>query len=460
MARILISYFSSSGEVMYDSLCESLLQNGNKVFRLNICNPGIGITDWAGESFSKDSRLEKMILNFKPEIILDFSNTLPPELVENISDCQTFLLDGDVPEFYFFNRKYLRSNPHNFKYLGFTSSSMKLYNNFFCKEVVTPDQFLYFPAATSVVSENLEKTTKISFIGSNFYPEFKSFVSSNSFQNIEAYKAIKMDFFAKNPFISNEEFEYMRRLYVGQDRIKFLSVLSDLGLEIYGPNTWKQSFYIDLNFLNCYKGSNILTLKDNQDLYNKSILSVNISHPQAVDAFSWRVMDIMASSSCLLTEDKKDWHFLFDDYISKEVREAIIYEDQEELRSKAKLLLSDAKLRKMCVESLNFAIQQNGRWRHRLLSLQDFSRIKLIGNNSPEIVTINKNNFYQMFPNEIKSNPTFVVPENRNSKKRIKLMGALAILSFSFIPFFGSIIPPRVRESLYKKIKKNLEGSL
>ena len=63
-------------------------------------------------------------------------------------------------------------------------------------------------------------------------------------------------------------------------------------------------------------------------------------------------MDIMASNSCLLMEDKPDWRDLFEKYLSKETLEAVIYKDRFDMREKAiitkqigdiKLALSNSK---------------------------------------------------------------------------------------------------------------------
>ena len=99
-------------------------------------------------------------------------------------------------------------------------------------------------------------------------------------------------------------------------------------------------------------------------------------------------MDIMASNSCLLMEDKPDWRDLFEKYLSKETLEAVIYKDRFDMREKAIKLLNDEELRLRCVADLNNAIEQNGRWENRFKELEKFTNIKLLNmdNKNNEVI--------------------------------------------------------------------------
>ena len=81
-------------------------------------------------------------------------------------------------------------------------------------------------------------------------------------------------------------------------------------------------------------------------------------------------------------EKKQDWEELFGKYISKNVKDVIIYDDRVDMYIKAKRLLEDEQLRKQCVSELNNAIEKKGRWKQRFEMLEKFLSVKLIGLNN------------------------------------------------------------------------------
>ena len=217
--------------------------------------------------------------------------------------------------------------------------------------------------------------------------------------------------------------------------MKHLQLLSDLGLKIYGVKWWKKIAFYDFELASCFDPTPIATIEENQWLYNTSKISVNISHPLAKTSFSWRVMDIMASNACLLTEDKPDWRDLFEKYLSKETLDAVIYKDRFDMREKAIKLLSDEKLRKNCVKELNHAIEENGRWIHRFSKLEEFLGTKLIGlkNKNPEYIYIQRE---EKKIKEEKSDVPSTIQEDpalKRIEKQLSLMNKLN-LKLSVVP--------------------------
>lgn len=388
MANVLISYYSDYGEAMYDAITEVLLKNGNNVFRLNINNPAVSITRWGGDSIINTSILLEQIKDFNPHIILNFNNSLPQNCYEILDkECRICILDADNPET-FWNQNFYKTKKNRYLYLGFQSYSKKMYESSIDCQLEEGKNYLYFPPATVVKNQKLPQNKNISFIGSNLYPY--SIPKELSFYNINGlnlYHLFKNNFFVTLdeartacPKVQNVEwlYEKVRFFTVGQERLKYLQTLVDLGLNIFGNRHWEQIAYYDFELANCHNEMPILTNSDNQWVYNTSKISINISHPQARSSFSWRVMDIMASNSCLLTEDKPDWRDLFEKYLSKETLDTVIYTDRFDMREKAKKLLSDNKLRQRCITDLNRAIEKNGRWEFRLKKLQDFLGISLL----------------------------------------------------------------------------------
>lgn len=393
MAKFLICYYSDYGETMYDTLFGILRDHGNDVFRFNINCSAIAINYWGGKTKVIDDRCIDEIKVFNPDVVLNFNNSLPIEVYEVLQGCaKVCIIDADNPDT-FWNKDYLLDHKDELFYLGLQSYSKQMYESYLGSEL--KDNYLYFPPGTAVKNQKIEQDKNISFIGSNFYPlDIPPGEDFYSQMGLDLYDALKQNYYltideAKSicPHCSNVPWllEKVRAYYVGQDRLKHMQLLVDLGFTFYGVRWWNHIAYYDFELAKCFDPTPKITLSDNQEVYNSSKISVNISHPQAKSSFSWRVMDIMASNSCLLMEDKKDWRNLFEQYLSKETVNAIIYSDMYDMRNKAINLLNDDDLRKRCVADLNNAIDQNGRWHHRLINLEKFlnTPIVYLENNSP-----------------------------------------------------------------------------
>ena len=221
---------------------------------------------------------------------------------------------------YFSKKELLLNNSKkNLYYLFYQSDSKRLY-----KKVLNIDidkNYLYFPPASGFSKDNnITPKINISFIGSNFYSSYRNIPIVFNKECFSILNKLEKNYYFRNTDKKNL-IEDLKHLITGQQRIKYLSTISDLGLKIYSNSNWKSDVsLIDIKVADCYQDGLIQTKRQNEDLYNNSKISVNLSHPQATTSFSWRVPDIMASNSCLVMEDKKDWHKLFGKYISSDVK--------------------------------------------------------------------------------------------------------------------------------------------
>lgn len=457
MSKFLMTYFSDYGETMYDAIADFLLKNGNSVIRFNINCPAVSMDKWGGFSKLADKSVFNEILNFGPDVILNFNNSCPYNLVEALDRCEICILDADNPET-FFNQEYLIKNKNRFKFLGFQSYSKKMYEKFLSEEL-DESKYLYFPPATVVKAEEFPKQMNISFIGSNFYPLrvpieenfyskdalwlYDQFVNDYYFSRKEAAKTLTN----YTPEELEKLFVDVRAYYVGQERLKYMQAVQDLGFKFYGVRWWNKIAYYDFELAKSFDPTPKTTLTENQWVYNSSKISINISHPQAKSSFSWRVMDIMASSACLLMEKKTDWLDLFGKYLDDITLDSIIYTDRYDLRSKAKRLLNNEELRKHCVDQLHIAIESNGRWKHRFLELERFLGLKILSNKSEQATYqfINKNTvqpkvFESILCNSGGKQESKIVWYARLIRQRFLLLGALQFLFLSKIPFVGKRI--------------------
>ena len=455
MARVVVSYFSDYGEAMYDAISDVLLKNGNDVFRFNINNSKVSITSWGGESEVNDKKILKQIKDFKPTLILSFNNCLPKNCYNILPrKCKICVLDADAPSECFWNKDMLFQHLSKFLFLGLQSYSKTMYENYL-GITLTNETYIYFPPATIIKKENLAIDKNISFIGSNFYP--LQIPTEEYFYTADALKIFdkfKKDYFhpfkdaSKNFYCTHSIYDKIRHFYAGQDRLKYMQQLTDLGFVFYGVRNWNRIACYDFELAQCFDAKTICSIEENQWVHNTSKVSVNFSHPLAKSSFSWRVMDIMASNSCLLMEDKPDWRDLFAKYLSKDVLDVIIYKDRFDMRQKAIKLLSDENLRQRCVKELNNAIEQNGRWNIRFKSLEKFLGIKLLNLNNEKVNFI----FVQREESIQKSKHKFL--SRLKLKNRFKIFVYSLLLALYQIPILDIGIRHKQRDKILEKISK------
>lgn len=414
MAKVLISYFSTYGDHSYLSIRDELIKNGNDVYLINWNNYIKTTKEWGNTKIKKEyHHLILEIIKFSPDLVLNFCFCLPVNILEKLS-CPIVIIDADNPQS-FWNKEYFKifSKKNNCYFWGLESSSLNKLEKFLGTRI-DKSKYMYAPMATSMQREIINYKRNICFLGSAWL-RFAEIPSDEKYHFIEfCYKNYLSDFMfdyeklleqyntvhniknKKNKFSKSKNFiQFLYWHFAGQERLQSLSVLSDLGLEVYG-NTWKRlAAPYNMEVAICGHDGLISEYEQIKELYNSSKISVNFSNPQAPTGVSWRVFDIMASNSCLLVEDKPDWREYFEQYLKKETIDAVIYKDRYDMRNKAINLLNDEELRLRCVADLNNAIEKNGRWIHRFQILEKLLNIKIISNNNSkgqEIINIIRTN--------------------------------------------------------------------
>lgn len=452
MARVLISYKARYSDCLYQDIEKVLLKEGNDVLLIN----------WADRSdtnliISVDSSKEHLterIIEFAPDLVFNFNNSCPYATI-NMLNCPILVFEADMPylETYVSGQNLIRKlleNEHIY-YIGTDSASKEVLDKYL-GYTFDENRFLHLPLATEANRVERPLLRNIFFCGANWYEEFFDIIKSDELYSDfkKLYEIHKKEHgwqtliqkSEKNTiFISGLFFHF-----AGQERLRYLNQLTDLGLEVYGRYWESAGYAYDMELAELCKNQPI-TDATIQEYYNSSKISVNFSHPQAINSFSFRVMDIMASSSCVLTEDKKDWHMLFDNYVSKEVQDAIIYKDRFDMRDKAIRLLNDEPFRQRCVAECNNAIEQNGRWKSRLYELQEFINIQLIGVGEPIPQGIE-----YLYDEANRPDPNAIL--HKPKKIKFKNFTNGLVLMLLSLPLFDKIFSEKAKHKLLKSILK------
>jgi hypothetical protein len=363
MSNILLTYaVSSLGGVLRDvcfheGLIKSLCACGNNVMR--IFTNDLTEKCWDGTNkfprFIDKNKALKDIDDFAPDIIIAFNFSCIEGLDRRYA-CPIIVMEADS-SLYYNDKYYLTENQDRFiftntgeKTLEDTQKRLKLSPSARCGII---------PFATAVESDdNIKIDKNISFIGSYFY---------NIWPPIRLHKMNREDFLNS---ITDKEMLWAKTV---EERILTLNSISDLDLYVYGQNMWRETACHFLMLGGSYVNKTVYSLAHNQDIYNTSRICLNINHKQAIDGFAWRVMDIMASNGCLLTNPNAGIAAFTKGYV-----DIPTYHSPAEARDLAEKLLKDEAWRRDIVQASQACIADKGRWPDRLRALEALTGVRLV----------------------------------------------------------------------------------
>lgn len=388
MAKILVTFFNCVNDpdnlnampLFYETFIRELDAAGNDVAVLSHGMFGLDF-----EEINEETK--KIIVDFAPDICFMFNNSFY-DLSEIVS-CPIVIYEVDSPRF-FSNKECIKRNPNRYLFFIFQQDSRKT-----LKEIYGVDDknIFYTPFYTEVYADGaVEQKTNISFIGSKFMvgstKPFVDFITGNpSPDEWEMYRNCIAEI-SRNPQVTPTDLVYKyqitselvaRNLNIpeilmvlsGEKRIHVLGAVAKLGLDLYGTENWASEYYGDIALNFCYKNKKIYSLEHNQEIYNTSKIGINVSHLQATSGFPWRVMDIMASNACLVTDYHSDFGVLFPEVVD------IIptYSNPYEAYEICKRLLKDETHRKDIVAGCNAVINERYRFKDLLPKMEEYSGV-------------------------------------------------------------------------------------
>lgn len=384
MAKILLMHYSGvfktgryRSTVFYDGLIRALERNGNHVLHI-ITNDYLQFP-WNGDNKLiwgvNKKKLLKRIKKFEPDLVLSLNNSAPEGLEDEL-DCPFAVWDADSVNF-FSGKENIVNKSSRYTFLGFSEEGCQSYVDFFGAD--KKNVHLLRTATDLNADRGVRKEYNISFIGSNFKtpPFFQSEISKNRKVIKEVIGKVKDNSlyfedlskeFPQMDFAQSDLFGTLS----GNNRVKILDFVSDLGLELFGSANWNQVSDYSLYLAACYNSRLVFSADHNEEIYNKSKVCLNISHMQAVSNFPWRVMDILATDGCLVSDKKGD--------ISKFIRgvDVPMFESFQEAREVCEKILKNENLRSDIVCSANEFVEKNGRFEHRFKDLEQIFSLRIL----------------------------------------------------------------------------------
>ena len=433
MAKVFLAFFNGligvqnkyALPVFYEAFINGLIQNGNEVFACMHNHFG-------GLNSSIPVKLLSAIKEFNPDLIILFNNHFYD--ISKDFECPIIIYEVDSP-LYYGNTATIKNSPERYKFFVASSSSIDILINSFN---ISSKNILHIPFFTSIKAENIEKTHNICFIGTKFKKIYK--YCYNKFMELYPTDEERHEFLdlintlQNNVFIKPEvllastksekilkTFNLNEIIFLLSDyrRIKILSSVADLGLDIWGTPNWGTDYYNEPWLVLNFHNDKVYSIKHNQDIYNSSKIGINIGHLQAKDGFPWRVFDIMASNACLVSE----YHGDFAKYIPN--IKLPFYANAWEAREQCKKILNNENYRLDIVAQCQDIINKKYRFDNILILMQDFLNTKLCNKKMKNIletgISIEGENASAYLTN---LNEWFEIPkaikENKNKKMNIK----------------------------------------
>lgn len=332
-----------------------------------------------------------IIKQFNPDICILFCNKFWD--LSSIVDCPIIIYGVDSPWEYA-GKENLRKNIDRYKFVISNSNSIDLLSDIYGVKSQNCFKIPYFTEVQADISVNQD--VNISFLGTNWlwkgYDFLNSYIKKNASLVDKTNTAEILKAFTENPFedsctikaklgfsknASSLDIPNDFRVGIemsGLKRLKYLSSVADLGLEVRGDywNIDGMIYFPEIAMR--FNPKQTFTRKENEDFYNSSKLSLYTKNIQMQNGFSFRVFDIMASNACLVSEYCKDFAYLFPD-INIPVFSTII-----EAREVCKELLANEDMRLDIVKQCNEVINKSHRFKNVLEHIESLSEISLKSN--------------------------------------------------------------------------------
>jgi hypothetical protein len=349
----------------YNSIISAFKKRKHNV--LNFITNDIILDPWNGLNISispyVEEEVETSLKKFKPDLIISFNNS-KINIVEKF-DCPIVIWEADTAK-YFSDKDSIKKNVDRYHFIYFSKNGAEDFINLFNAK---KKNLFYVDNATSIQSKKIKKFHDISFIGSLYDPD-KFFNLKKSDDNYTHYTSAR-------------------------ERIKILLNLVKHDLKIY-------TNYIPLAYhslKDCNKISDKIVFDSNEveKVMNQSLISLSHSHHQARNTgYSWRVLDILASSSLLISEKSN----LLSEKFGKNIKRQL-YSSAYDARKKCDYFLKNTNERSDLIEEQNEIIDKFYRWEDRIRKIEDIFGLK---NNE-----MNKKNSIISFESKNNLKPTLFI---------------------------------------------------
>jgi|LakMenE18May11ns_1017448.scaffolds.fasta_scaffold9867596_2 hypothetical protein len=415
MSKIIIFSFSPIYEdnqwqllSFYEGFLEAFTKRGHVVRHIitNECN----IDPWNGYNIPFSNKLATDTINkikkFNPDLIISFNNSIINN-IDKYVDCPIVIAEADR-WMYFSNKPEIKKNVNRYHFFYFTKFGEK---DFIENFGANKKKIFNIPLATNITNKSLIKKNNINFIGSLYDADFAQ-------NKIE---------------INNAKY-----------RLNILDGLKELDPIIY-TNYIPPSYKSLKGFI-----STKLVYKKNdvEEIFNQSLISLNISHLQARNVgFSWRLLDIMASNSLLITET----NFITKNLYKMSSKQ--LYQTPRDCFNKIKYFLKNKSAMTDLIFKQNEYVNRYARWNDKIKKIEEIFNLKVNNNKNNNRLSYHSD-FKKITINKKKKFDNYILLFAYLFAK-IKLLFTRIKILFTRIESFNTSTKNLFIFRLRKKIKEN-----
>jgi len=391
MAKVLVSTYTNFPDGILDpfrqEFIDTLVKEGNEILLLRSND---FIQDYTKNNCLLSSvdvpALTDRITSFEPDLIFSFNHSGLFHGFHKLIDCPIGIWLVDGPS-YIADRDIFKRNADRYNVF----SPVRAFEGDLIEEYgMQAKQIHYLPFCSNFENESHIKTQNISFVGTYFYGHhlkdklqaisrdrsvwartkslLQSYLTDRNLPWLRRLQKFRLENIFDNPF---DEAAILNVIAINS-RIKTLDAVQDLGLTIYGTANWIEVYEYSLDLAMSFDPKPVLLKDDLQSIYNNSEITINISHAQARGGLPWRVFDVMASGSVLVSNEAEDLRNIFGDLAIP------TYQTPSEAHFVCQKLLADKPLRETIVASSNEAIRAGHRFQNRITTIGEVLGVNLL----------------------------------------------------------------------------------
>jgi|688.fasta_scaffold145807_2 hypothetical protein len=324
----------------YNSIISAFKKRKHNV--LNFITNEIILDPWNGLNISispyVEEEVETVLKKFKPDLIICFNNS-KINIVDKF-DCPIVIWAADTAR-YFSDKDSIKKNVDRYHIIYSSKNGEENFINLFNAK---KKNLIYIENATSIKPKKIKKIHDISFIGSLYDPDLYFNLKKSDDNYIDYISA--------------------------RERKKILLNLIGYDLKIYTNKI--PLAYHSLKTCNKISDKIVFDTDEVEKVMNQSLISLNHSHYQAKNIdYSWRVHDILASSSLLITEESN----LLSERFGKNIKKQF-YSSAYDVRKKCDYFLKNKNARLDLIAEQNEIIDKFYRWEDRIKKIEDIFGLK------------------------------------------------------------------------------------
>lgn len=332
-------------------------------------------------------KLDEDIKKFNPDLVITFNNTIYNKVLK-LTDCPIVVWGADTEPLWN-SVELIKKNVERYFFFCFSEQEIAPRKKYFN---ISDDRIFLMKPATNIKNTHSEKDKNISFIGTAFdsNPYWLDLIEKHRgksdlrllYHNFSTYFLEKnnvtegiADADLLKDFANISETEYIS-FFSAEKRTQTLMNISDLGLHLWGNKDWERTKTILPSLYACFHKDTVITVEENQSVYNTSKINININHDQSVNGMNFRICDVLASGGCLISS--------YSPFVREQFKEIPIpmFNDSFEARNLCKDFLENKGKREDLVALSNEIIDKEWRWKHRFKEMEQITGVSLFSDSA------------------------------------------------------------------------------